>query len=129
MFKKGDEVKCIVNTTTGPYVTPTNPRTFHVTRTQNNQFWTQEFPNQYFWVHEFEKVKATKEDIEKEIVTISDEYESKMKVLHAKIAWLEATGNTEYSPTEAKVWHVLQEMKTMTNDVDKAKAIAQIIEN
>ena len=124
---KGDLVKCIHSTTTGPGLEPSED-VLTVNRTSGNSFYTDEYPGSYFYMREFEVVLLTKEQLLAQINEIEIAFMAEKDMLMAKLAFLEATGNSVYSMNEFKVWSVLQELKAATDDVTKSKLIAKIIE-
>lgn len=131
IINAGDKVRCIAPTTTGPYIQPTD-EIYTVQRTSGNKnqhLFLKEFPNQFVYAREFEKVPQTAEELLAELDQLEEAFDKQKKEIESKVNYLEATGNKEYNDTEFKVWCVLQEIKSMADDVQKAKAIASIIEN
>ncbi len=125
-IKAGDKVKCIVDTTTGAKVNKGDKRVFNVDRVSGSQIYLKEFPDYFHYAKEFSPV-MTKEDMINRIHDVTKECDEECRLLSGRIAYLNATGSVEYDDTEFRVWQVLQEIKTMKDDVSKAKAIASIV--
>lgn len=74
----------------------------------------------------FEGFAESKEDLEKEVLGL----EAQVALTKDKIAYLEETKQTDFDNTEFKVWRTLKIInKKGVNDLDKAKAIATLINN
>lgn len=130
LFAVDDIVKCIKCTSCGPYLEPSDILyTIDKLHTNSNYFYLKEFGDEgYFQHRDFELVAVTKEQIVAQLEILEIAFMQEKDVLMAKLAFLEATGNSVYSINEFKVWSVLQELKTATDDVQKSKLIAKIIE-
>lgn len=129
-FSSGDVVKCVKSTTCGPYIEPSD-KLFIVSKmhANTNYFYLKEFGDaEYFQRRDFEVVAVTKEQIFVHLEELEKAFMLEKDVLVAKLAFLEATGNSVYSVNEFKVWSILQELKAETDDVAKSKLIARIIE-
>lgn len=123
----GKRVRCIENTTTGPSITAGDKRSFEVERISGNQIWLKEFPGFFHYASEFTLAPITKAEMIKDIQRITQVCDEECRILSARIAYLNATDGVDFDETEFKVWQVLQEIKTMSDDVSKAKAIATIV--
>jgi len=72
-------------------------------------------------------------NVELAVVTVGDlnadihEAEETIATAKAKIKYLEQSGSQEFDETEFKVWNTLQLLKGKKNDLEKAKAIAALI--
>ena len=128
----GDMVKVLRGTSCGPYLQASD-KLFTVDKLHESKgyFYLIEYPNDgdYFTSRDFEVVAVTKEQILEQVEELELTFITAKDLLVAKLAFLEATGNSIYSTNEFKVWSVLQELKTATDDVTKSKLIAKIIEN
>lgn len=132
IFTVGDTVKCIRRTSTGPSISP-GEKEYIVSIIHpcgRNTMNLQEYEDRgYVYMHEFELVDQTVEQLEAKITRLQEEYEKEVVLITNKVTYLKLTGNTVYDANEFKIWSVLQELKTTTDDVQKAKMIAQIIED
>ena len=128
----GDTVKVTRSTGCGPYLQASD-KLFTVDKLHESKgyFYLIEYPNDgdYFQSRDFEVVAVTKEQILLQVEELETTFIAAKDILVAKLAFLEATGNSIYSVNEFKVWSVLQELKTASDDVTKSKLIAKIIEN
>jgi hypothetical protein len=131
VFVEGDIVKCIKQTTTGPSIMPSEEE-YTIARINicgGNTMNLEEFPSRgYVYQDEFELAPQTVERLEAKIVRLQAAYDKEEAFISNKITYLKLTGNEIFHPNEFKIWSVLQELNATTDDVTKAKMIAQIIE-
>lgn len=72
---------------------------------------------------QFEGCVETKEDLKNEVAYL----ESRIEEYKSKLAYLNETKQDTFDETEFKVWNTLQLLKGKKNDLEKAKAIAALI--
>jgi hypothetical protein len=76
-----------------------------------------------FSVTQLEGATQSKEELTKEIISL----EEQIKISKAKLKYMEETKQEIFEETEFKVWNTLQLMKGKKTDLEKAKAIAALI--
>lgn len=109
MWKKGDKI--VVQQSTAyingqyAYVVAANGQGYNLTLSQ------------------VDNLTETKEEIQKTITSL----EESIKLQKAKLKYLESTKQDNFEDTEFKVWNTLQLIKGKTSDLEKAKAIAALI--
>lgn len=98
----------------------------HVNMGSPNYIYTIEKPNVIFYEANLEIGSYNKEEISKDIL----ELEKNINLLKNKLSYLEEIGSEEYDENEFKVYQTLKVLdKPDTSNVDKAKAIAKLINN
>lgn len=70
-------------------------------------------------------VEETAEELTAQITVM----EKSIALIQSKLSYLKETGSSLFDDTEFKVWNTLQVLKTKKTDIEKAKVIAQLINN
>lgn len=79
----------------------------------------------YLFIDELSLSNLDKKGLQEEV----DRLEIEIQLTKAKIEYLKATKQEEFDETEFKVWNTLQTLKTKKTDIEKAKIIAELINN
>jgi hypothetical protein len=77
------------------------------------------------WINilDIELIALTKEELESELKELKDQ----QTLIENKLKYIKATKSESFDETEFKIYNTLQLLKGSKSDLDKAKAIAQLI--
>ncbi len=74
-------------------------------------------------------ISITLEDLKKELESNRNDFIKSEKEILSKISFCEKTGSIEYDEEIFKIYSVLNTLNEYSNDIEKAKKIANILKN